>query len=89
MTYKYYKFPNKETAPPLNKWPQNVSVNEIGVIVNNDGVFDEYGEIVNPPTVKPGWHVNVCYQGNVNLEFVKQYEINVQTPMRTWLGQEV
>jgi len=89
MTYKYYKFPSKEDMPPLNKWPQNISINEIGTIVNNDGVFNEFGEVIKPPTVKPGWHVNVCYQGNVNLEFVKQYEINVQTPMRTWLGQEV
>jgi hypothetical protein len=72
MTYKYYKFPNKQSVPPRNKWPKKISITEIGPI-NLDG-----------------WYVNVCYQGSVNsvnLEFVKEYEIEVNTPIRKWMGQ--
>lgn len=87
MTYKYYRFPNKKTAPSHNAWPRGVSVNEVGIITNNDGVYDENGRQIQPPTIKDGWHINICYQGQVNLDFVKQYEINVATPKRKWLGQ--
>jgi hypothetical protein len=89
MTYKYYKFPNKEAVPPRRLWPKDISINEIGIIINDDGVFDKTGEIIKPPTIKSGWHVNVCYQGKVDLEFIKEYEIQVETPVCTWLGQEV
>lgn len=87
MTYKYYKFPNKESVPPLPMWPKNVSINEIGIIPNNDAVYNEAGIMIEPPTAKSGWHVNVCYDEPVNLDFLKEYEIQVQTPRRTWFGQ--
>jgi hypothetical protein len=85
MTYKYYKFPNKESVP--KQWPLNVSVNEVGIMYNNDEVYNELGELVTPPTPKEGWHVNVCYQGQVDLDSIKQYEIQVNTPLRKWFGQ--
>ena len=87
MTYRYYKFPNKQAVPPRDKWPKEVSINEIGIMTNNDGVYDNRGFVITPPTVKIGWHVNVCYQGQINLDFIKQYEINVSSPKRKWLGQ--
>jgi hypothetical protein len=87
MTYKYYKFPNKESVPPLNRWPKEVSVNEVGVILNNNGIYSERGIEIQSPTPIEGWHVNVCYQGQVNLNFVKDYEINVTSPRCKWMGQ--
>lgn len=87
ITYKYYKFPNKETVPSSEQWPQNVTVNEIGIIYNNDGKFNELGELIKPPTPKNGWHVNICYQGDINLEFIKQYEIKINSPICKWFGQ--
>lgn len=87
MTYKYYKFPNKQVVPSRDKWPREVSVEEIGTITNKDGVYDEHGAVIQPPTVKEGWHVNICYQGTINLDFIKQYEIDVITPKRKWMGQ--
>jgi hypothetical protein len=89
MTYKYYKFPNKESMPPRIKWPKNASINEIGIMPNNDAVYDEKGIMIVPPTAKSGWHVNVCYQEPIDLDFIKEYEIDVRTPRRTWLGQKV
>jgi hypothetical protein len=87
ITYKYYKFPSKELVPKV--WPVNVSINEIGTIYNNDGIYNELGEQIQPPTPKQGWHVNICYQGNINLSHLQQYEINVQSPNHIWYGQYV
>ena len=89
MQYKYYKFPSKEFTPKRSEWPSNVSVEEIGLISNNNETFDEHGRLVSPATYKEGWHINICYQGTVDLSFVEQYEIQVLTPKRTWLGQPV
>jgi len=88
MTYRYYRFPNKNVVPPLNKWPEGVSVCEVGYLTKDDGIYNELGEEIKPPSVIYGWHINVCYQNNPNLDFVKQFEIFVDTPKRKWLGQD-
>jgi hypothetical protein len=87
LNYKYYRFPDKENTPLDEQWPEGVSVNHVGLISNNDGVYDERGFEIKPPTYKPGWHVNVTYQGYVNLKFVEPFEISVKTPRQIWLGQ--
>jgi hypothetical protein len=89
IKYKYYKFPNKELVPKPGEWPEGVFHYEIGIIYNNDGVYGPGGVVIKPPTPKPGWHVNVCYQGSNNLDFIQQYEINVITPNCIWSGQEL
>jgi hypothetical protein len=89
ITYKYYKFPNKESVPPKSEWPSNVNIDDIGLIGNNDGVYDELGQETKPQTYKSGWHVNICYEGEANLDFVKEYEIQVQSPRQIWFGQSI
>jgi hypothetical protein len=88
-TYKYYKFPSKEAVPKPEEWPSNVSYSEIGLMYNNDAKLSPTGSVLIPATAKPGWFVNVCYNTNplINLDFIKQYEINVETPSFLWLGQ--
>jgi len=34
------------------------AVDDVGVIYNDDGVYDDEGEVVTPPTPMAGWHVN-------------------------------
>jgi len=89
ITYKYYKFPSQSTVPLLSSWPSNVSVHEVGVIGNNDATYNNLGQEITPQTFLSGWHVNVCYQGNVDLSFVQSYEINVNNPKCIWFGQVV
>jgi hypothetical protein len=89
MNYKYYKFPSKQLAPSLTQWPEDVSVEVIGQIKDTPGVYDENGYEILPPTYIDGWHINVAYQGYVDLSFVQQYEINVHSPRRVWFGQEI
>ncbi len=89
ITYKYYKFPSKELIPPLSAWPSNVSVHEVGLISNNDAVYNNLGQEVEPQTFIPGWHVNVCYPDTADLSFVQEYEITVTNPRCIWFGQTV
>ena len=89
ITYRYYKFPSKETALKKEDWPSSVSCYEIGTLYNNDAEIDELGRIIKPATPKSGWHINISYNTNpmIDLSFVQQYEIYVQTPSNLWLGQ--
>jgi hypothetical protein len=87
IKYKYYKFPNKESVPADNIWPFGVSVHEIGLIPKTAAKYGADGKAIELPTYYEGWHINVCYQGQVNLDFVKQYEIEVNNPKCTWMGQ--
>jgi hypothetical protein len=87
ITYKYYKFPNKDLVPKPGEWPENVFYYEIGTLYNNDGVYGPGGVVIEEPTPKPGWHVNVCYQKQADLSFLNQYEINVETPNCVWGSQ--
>lgn len=87
MKYKYYRFPNKESVPSYNMWPRDVSITQLGILYSGEWVHDNNGNLV--PVPLEGWHVNICYSGNVNLDFITQYEIQVNSPVRTWFGQEV
>lgn len=89
ITYKYYNFPNKNLVPKPYEWPEGVYYYEVGVIYNQDGIRDQNGITIQAPTSKPGWHVNVCYQKPVNLDFIQQYEINVNSPEYVWSGQKL
>lgn len=61
------------------------SIDVVGVLYNDDGVYDvdEDGEdiLVSPPTVMPGWHVN--YQGTLP-EGWEEYEVIPETPKRVF-----
>lgn len=87
LTYKYYKFPDASLCPSVDEWPEGVSVDVIGQIIDQEGTYDEEGNELVPPTYKDGWHVNVVYQGEPDLSFVQAFEVQVQTPTRMWLGQ--
>lgn len=85
MIYKYYKFPNKDMVPKT--WPEGVSVSEVGLIKKTEPVYDDRGYVIQPATYYDGWHINICYQGDVNLEFIHDFEVAVNTPRRKWFGQ--
>lgn len=61
------------------------AIDVVGVIYNDDAVFDEEGEITSPPTAKDGWHVNVRVRGYDTFpEVLNTYIVEPQTPSRVF-----
>jgi hypothetical protein len=58
------------------------AVDDIGIIYNDDGVYDnDTGEVVTPPTPMDGWHVN--YVGALP-DGWDQYLVSPQQPYRVF-----
>ena len=90
-----YRYEDSETgAVHYSVSPGAIDV--VGVIYNDDAVFDEEGEMTSPPTAKDGWHVNVRVRSklistgektseDVSLpEALNTYIVNPQTPSRVF-----
>ena len=61
------------------------AIDVVGVIYNDDAVFDEEGEMTSPPTAKDGWHVNVRVRGYDTFpEVLNTYIVEPQTPSRVF-----
>ena len=64
------------------------AIDVVGVIYNDDAVFDEEGEMTSPPTAKDGWHVNVRVKfQNMDETFpevLNNYIVEPQTPSRVF-----
>lgn len=61
------------------------AIDVVGVIYNDDAVFDEEGEMTSPPTAKDGWHVNVRVRGYDTFpEVLNNYIVEPQTPSRVF-----
>jgi len=60
----FLKAPSKEAFDAANPWgdvteSHNYVLDIVGVIVSCDAQFDVEGNLTVPPTVVPGWHVNL------------------------------
>ncbi len=62
----------------------NISV--IGTIYNDDGVYDEEGNVLTSPTAIEGWHVNVRVCKNEPSDLLEPFAVVVESPIRTWAG---
>ena len=64
-----------------HKW----AVDDIGVIYNDDGVYDpDTGEVITPPTPMDGWHVN--FKTDMDIDF-SGFPVHPQTPYRKFAGE--
>ena len=79
-----YRYEDSETgAVHYSVSPGAIDV--VGVIYNDDAVFDEEGEMTSPPTAKDGWHVNVRVRGcDTFPEVLNNYIVEPQTPSRVF-----
>ena len=60
------------------------AVDEIGIIYNDDGVYDpDTGELVTPPTPMEGWHVNVKSAEDIDWS---GFTVNPESPYRKFAG---
>jgi hypothetical protein len=73
------------------------AIDVIGIILNDDAVFDDEGDVVTPSTAKEGWHVNIRvtqrheydiendqYIDQSLPEVLNNYIIHPQTPNRVF-----
>ena len=58
----------------------NHALDVIGTI-SRGGEWDEEGNVITPPELLPGWHVN--YRGEVPDEWL-QYAVWPEQPVRVW-----
>lgn len=86
----FYTFPDEATAKALlpdeldedGNWiKRNVDV--IGIAYNNDGTYDEEGNVVTEPTQKDGWRMNTI--GSFAPSNLEDYRVTPATPDRVYL----
>ena len=65
----------------LQAYTADRAIDVIGTIYNDDGVYDEKGEVVTAPTAIMGFHVN--YQGALP-EGWETFEITPEQPKRVF-----
>ena len=57
------------------------SLDPVGVIYKDDGVYDELGNIITEPTILDGWHVN--FIGELS-DLVLTYEVEPKQPRQVF-----
>lgn len=62
----------------------NIAIDDVGIIPNNDGVFAPNGDVITPPTMKPGYHVNIIHPSPP--EALDPHLVVVSTAYRMFLG---
>lgn len=70
-----------ETGSPL---PAGVEAISIVGTISEGGQWDEAGNVITPPTMLPGWHVNML--GAVPAEWAA-YVVTPTTPVRVFGGE--
>ena len=62
------------------------AVDDVGVIYNDDGVYDpETGDVITPPTPMDGWHVN--YKAATLPSDLEAYVVTPNSPHRKFAGE--
>ena len=62
------------------------AVDDVGVIYNDDGVYDpDTGDVITPPTPMDGWHVN--YKAATLPSDLEAYVVTPNSPHRKFAGE--
>ena len=62
------------------------AVDDVGVIYNDDGVYDpDTGDVITPPTSMDGWHVN--YKAATLPSDLEAYVVTPNSPHRKFAGE--
>jgi hypothetical protein len=73
---------NQEDNWVFNYYTHDWAIDDVGIIYNDDGVYnEETGEVITPPTQMDGWHVNII--GELPQEF-NEYLVNPSNPYRVF-----
>ena len=69
-------------------YTMNWAVDVIGTIYNDDGVYDEEGNEITPPTAVDGFHVNAKWMREPHTRAVTATIAKPATPHRIFLGDK-
>jgi len=90
----YFQFTNEAQATAalraasLYKGPQDDRNPNLDVIAdewNRDGVYDSNGNVITPPTKRPGYYVNLMWDGALPPNLV-QFEVFPSDPYQIFAG---
>jgi hypothetical protein len=76
--------PNGDTVEAQWTWlyyTHDWSIDDVGILYNNDMVVDADGQVISPPTAMEGWHVN--FIGTLP-DGWDQYLVNPRNPRRVF-----
>jgi hypothetical protein len=69
-----------------NYYTHDWAVDDVGVIYNDDGVYDpDTGDVITPPTPMDGWHVN--YKAATLPSDLEAYVVTPNSPHRKFAGE--
>jgi hypothetical protein len=84
-----------ETNQPLESLEittqtETFAIDEVGILYNKDGVYNEIGEVITPPTQIEGYHYNyrTLYGNKPEIPLpveLEPYVVTPQNPQRTFL----
>jgi hypothetical protein len=69
------------TDDTLAAYTHDRAIDVVGIILIGGTYDPETGDVITPPVVLDGWHVN--YQGDLP-DAWKQYVVNPEQPVRVW-----
>jgi hypothetical protein len=72
---------NEDDNWVFNYYTHEWAIDDVGIIYNNDGVYNNDGEVITPPTQMEGWHVNII--GELPQE-LNQYLVTPSNPYRVF-----
>jgi hypothetical protein len=85
---------NQQLPPAITQQTETFAIDEVGVIYNNDGVYETNSEtgfidVITPPTPKEGYHYNyrTVYGNKPEIPLpteLQPYLVNPQNPVRTF-----
>ena len=76
-----------ETVESWNYSGLNYAISDIGILYNEDGEYNDKGELVKAPTAKDGWHVN--WKANEFPDGIIAFEVMPKDVKRVWSGDPV
>jgi hypothetical protein len=75
----------EESLTALEEVDNIYGIIHVGMLVDNPGMYNDEGEVIQEPTFIEGWHVDIAMEGELS-ETLKKYQIFPKNPVHTVAG---
>lgn len=76
--------PENPIPTDFEQIPNYRNIDILGTLYNDDGQYDEEGNVITEPTPKEGWHINIRVLEGESIEPLLPYSIHPESPTRIW-----